>query len=179
MQLLHVPPSLCVCVCVLQCVRRPQNCVRGMLGPKAQAPLLDQRDIRSSRNWLQWSNSIWTRAPERMGSCEWRGCEYCPPSALACSYYQKVPAELPEMEHHQVYGLATPEDFTLPPHHPLWTEETYTAFQFSPDASEKYDTKVRPALLLSHLLPPPPTGCSQPGRHWSSSRARHCSRKGP
>lgn len=58
------------------------------------------------------------------------------------SYYQKVPAEMPEMEHHQVYGLATPEDFVLSPHHPLWTEETYTAFQFSADASEKYDTKV-------------------------------------
>ena len=54
------------------------------------------------------------------------------------------------MEHHQVYGLAAPEDFTLPPHHPLWTEETYTAFQFTPDASEKYDTKVNPPPL-----PPP------------------------
>lgn len=63
------------------------------------------------------------------------------------SYYQKVPAELPEMEHHQVYGLATPEDFVLPPHHPLWTEESYAAFQFSPDASEKYDTKVRLSFL--------------------------------
>ena len=66
-----------------------------------------------------------------------------------CSYYPTVPAELPEMEHHQVYGLATPEDFVLPPHHPLWTEESYAAFQFSPNASEKYDTKVS-------LLPLPP-----------------------
>ena len=58
------------------------------------------------------------------------------------------------MEHHQVYGLATPEDFVLPPHHPLWTEETYSAFQFTPDASEKYDTKVShslPAALCSGL----------------------------
>ena len=62
--------------------------------------------------------------------------------SLCSSYYHKVPAELPAMDHHQVYGLATPEDFVLPPHHPLWTEDTYTAFQFSPDASEKYDTKV-------------------------------------
>lgn len=53
-----------------------------------------------------------------------------------------MPAELPELEKKQVYGLATPEDFTLPPHHPLWTEETYTAFQVTPEASEKYDTKV-------------------------------------
>jgi hypothetical protein len=24
--------------------------------------------------------------------------------------------------------LATPDDFSLPPHHQLWTEETYAAF---------------------------------------------------
>lgn len=65
------------------------------------------------------------------------------PLLLPCSYYQKVPEELPEPEKHQVYGLATPEDFTMPPHHQLWTEETYAAFQATADASEKYDTKVR------------------------------------
>ena len=59
-----------------------------------------------------------------------------------CSYYQKVPEEVPALEKHQVYGLATPEDFTLPPHHPLWTEETYAAFEASAEDSEKYDTKV-------------------------------------
>ena len=64
------------------------------------------------------------------------------------SFYQKVPEELPALEKHQVYGLATPEDFTLPPHHPLWTEETYAAFEASSDDSEKYDTKVR---LAGHL----------------------------
>ena len=53
------------------------------------------------------------------------------------------------MEHHQVYGLATPEDFVLPPHHPLWTEESYAAFHYSVEASEKYDTKVR-ATLHTH-----------------------------
>ena len=54
-----------------------------------------------------------------------------------------MPQELPELEKHQVYGLATPEDFTLPPHHTLWTEETYKAFEVASEASEKYDTKVR------------------------------------
>lgn len=60
------------------------------------------------------------------------------------SYYQKVPAELPALEKKQVYGLATPEDFTLPPHHTLWTEESYQAFQVAAGdtSSEKYDTKV-------------------------------------
>lgn len=86
-----------------------------------------------------------------MDSCEpaWDVCLKCwLHTSCTFSYYQKVPAEMPEMEHHQVYGLATPEDFVLPPHHPLWTEETYTAFQFSADASEKYDTKVGRVSML-------------------------------
>ncbi len=58
------------------------------------------------------------------------------------SYHHKVPEELPVIEKKQVYGLATPEDFTLPPHHPLWTPEAYAAFEVSAQASEKYDTKV-------------------------------------
>ncbi len=46
------------------------------------------------------------------------------------------------MEKKQVYGLATPDDFTLPPFHVLWTEETYKAYNVSSEDSEKYDTKV-------------------------------------
>lgn len=42
-----------------------------------------------------------------------------------------------------MYGLATPEDFTLPPHHTLWTEESYKAFEVVAENSEKYDTKVK------------------------------------
>lgn len=63
---------------------------------------------------------------------------------MLTSFYQKVPEELPALEPHQAYGLATPEDFTLPPHHPLWTEESYAAFQVAAETTEKYDTKVSP-----------------------------------
>lgn len=70
-------------------------------------------------------------------------------------YYQKVPQELPELEKHQVYGLATPEDFTLPPHHTLWTEETYKAFEVSSEASEKYDTKASAAQEEIAPIPEP------------------------
>ena len=47
-----------------------------------------------------------------------------------CSYFQKVPAELPQPAYvkQKMYGLVTPEDFVLPPHHTLWTEEAYTGF---------------------------------------------------
>lgn len=61
-------------------------------------------------------------------------------------YYQTVPSELPEIPKQQVFGLATPEDFTLPPHHPLWTEEVYAAFNV-PEGSGQgegptYESKV-------------------------------------
>lgn len=48
---------------------------------------------------------------------------------LACvhRFYQKVPEQVPDIPSGVVYGLATPEDLTLPPHNPLWTEEVYTA----------------------------------------------------
>ena len=69
-------------------------------------------------------------------------CMYVSLFFFVRSYYQKVPADLPQMERQQVYGLATPEDFTLPPHHPLWTEETYAAFEVTAESPEKYDTKV-------------------------------------
>ena len=80
-----------------------------------------------------------------MASCKPSGA-LCQSSSSEClssfSYYQKVPDEMPPMEKHQVYGLATPEDFSLPPHHPLWTEETYAAFQVTEEAGDKYDSKV-------------------------------------
>lgn len=62
------------------------------------------------------------------------------------SYYQSVPGEVPEIPKQQVFGLATPEDFTLPPHHPLWTEEVYAAFNVpekqGESSTETYESKV-------------------------------------
>lgn len=77
-------------------------------------------------------------------------------------YYQKVPAELPELEKKQVYGLASPEDFTLPPHHTLWTEEAYAAFNVTSEASEKYDTKSSSAQEEIAPVPEPNIDPSKP-----------------
>lgn len=55
-----------------------------------------------------------------------------------------MPDELPEIPKKEVFGLATPDDFSLPPHHELWTEETYKSFEVA-EAEKKpdtYDTKV-------------------------------------
>lgn len=74
-----------------------------------------------------------------------------------CSYYQKVPDALPEIPKQQVFGLATPEDFTLPPLHPLWTEEVYASFNVPEGQQEgtKYDSTVREKErenILSHII---------------------------
>lgn len=61
--------------------------------------------------------------------------------SLSHSYYQKVPEELPELPAGQVYGLATPNDFALPPQHELWSEEVYAAFVV-PDKKEEEPTAV-------------------------------------
>ena len=52
---------------------------------------------------------------------------------------------MPEIPQREVYGLATPEDFTLPPHHPLWTEEVYKAFDVAENPQD-YDTKASVTL---------------------------------
>lgn len=58
---------------------------------------------------------------------------------FAVSYYHKVPEELPELTPGQVYGLASPDDYTAPNHHELWTEEVYSAFKVPEQTGEKDD----------------------------------------
>lgn len=81
-----------------------------------------------------------------MVSCEkiFINVHYNSCSLLLDRYYQKVPDELPEIPKKEVFGLATPEDFTLPPHHQLWTEEVYAAFEVAEGQQEgtKYDSTV-------------------------------------
>ena len=48
------------------------------------------------------------------------------------SYYHKIPEELSRPPEKQVYGLATPNDFSLPPHNPLWTEDLYKGLNVKP-----------------------------------------------
>ncbi|XP_003385070.1 PREDICTED: BRO1 domain-containing protein BROX-like [Amphimedon queenslandica] len=81
-------------------------------------------------------------------------------------YYQTVPSELPEIPKQQVFGLATPEDFTLPPHHPLWTEEVYAAFNV-PEGSGQgegptYESK---AAASQEEIAPVPEPDIAPAKH--------------
>ena len=109
---------------------------------------------------------------------------------------------MPEIPKQQVFGLATPEDFTLPPHHPLWTEEVYAAFNVpekqGESSTETYESKVtrissflysfistsvgRPLLISLSLFLSCPSfplplfliGCCQSGGDSACTRARHC-----
>lgn len=100
-------------------------------------------------------------------------CKYCRYISILINdvfynrYYQTVPGELPELPKQQVFGLATPEDFSLPPIHPMWTEEVYTAFDV-PEGKDKpsqegatggggsggatYDSKVITKHLLNYTI---------------------------
>ncbi|XP_047107248.1 LOW QUALITY PROTEIN: BRO1 domain-containing protein BROX-like [Schistocerca piceifrons] len=50
-------------------------------------------------------------------------------------YHQKVPADPPELEHKATYGLASPEEFSMPSPCPLWNPASYAAFDDSKNAA--------------------------------------------
>ena len=64
------------------------------------------------------------------------------------SYFHKVPAEPPELELKATHGLASPQEFTLPAPHALWSGDTYTGF----DASKAHPPPVSCCCCCSYLL---------------------------
>ena len=46
-------------------------------------------------------------------------------------YHHKVPLDAPELELKATYGLASPEEFTIPEASSLWTSETYNQFDIT------------------------------------------------
>lgn len=50
---------------------------------------------------------------------------------MSCSYHQKVPIEVPALELKATYGLVAPEEFKVPDPSPLWSPDTYKAFDIS------------------------------------------------
>mgnify|MGYP001800622688 CR=1 FL=1 len=43
-------------------------------------------------------------------------------------YFHKIPPEAPELELKATYGLASAQEFAFPSPHPLWSADTYGAF---------------------------------------------------
>lgn len=50
---------------------------------------------------------------------------------LSCSYFQKIPAEAPQLELKANYGLVEPVPFEFPPMGVQWTPETLAAFDLT------------------------------------------------
>ena len=52
-------------------------------------------------------------------------------SHVLFSYFHKIPEEAPDLELKATHGLASPQEFTLPAPHAMWTGDTYAGFDVS------------------------------------------------
>ena len=57
-------------------------------------------------------------------------------------YHQKVPPEVPTLELKATYGLASPEEFSMPGASALWTADTYAAFDVAKAPADDAKDKV-------------------------------------
>lgn len=78
-------------------------------------------------------------------------------------YFQKVPPEAPQLELKANYGLVEPIPFEFPALSPLWTPETYAAFDISRGLKEekpkpKQEDEVKP-MKEPDIKPQKDTGC--------------------
>lgn len=70
---------------------------------------------------------------------------------LTCSYHQKVPTDPPALEMKATYGLASPVEFQMPSHSPLWTPVAYAAID-APRSPSDPANSVSPKLICVHSL---------------------------
>lgn len=68
-------------------------------------------------------------------------------------YHQKVPYDPPELELRATYGLASPEEYCLPPSAPLWTATTYAAFDLTKNMEEDMARNTKAAQKAEGDLP--------------------------
>lgn len=58
------------------------------------------------------------------------------------SYFHKIPEEPPELELKATHGLASPQEYSMPAPHALWSADTYAGFDASkaspPQVSQFY-----------------------------------------
>ena len=59
------------------------------------------------------------------------------------SYFHKIPAEPPELELKATHDLASPQEFSMPSPHAMWSADTYAGF----DASKANPPKVKSSAL--------------------------------
>lgn len=72
------------------------------------------------------------------------------------SYHQKVPEEAPDLELKATYGLAKPEEFTMPSKSAQWIPATYLAFDLAKgmmsDAKVPYVSYLFLKWTMSYLF---------------------------
>lgn len=64
-------------------------------------------------------------------------------------YFHKIPAEPPELELKATHGLASPQEFSMPSPHAMWSADTYAGF----DASKANPPKAPQAGQSSDVKP--------------------------
>ncbi|KAK4324073.1 hypothetical protein Pmani_005258 [Petrolisthes manimaculis] len=69
-------------------------------------------------------------------------------------YHQKVPYDPSELELKATYGLVAPEDYTIPPHAPLWSPVTYAAFDLTKNNADDPASKSKTSQKVEGDLPP-------------------------
>lgn len=77
-------------------------------------------------------------------------------------YHQKVPLETPVLDSNIVHGLATPEEYTYPDKHALWTLESYDSFNLSKAVDAKLKPENNKAKVPAPNEAPIPQGTAEP-----------------
>ena len=67
-------------------------------------------------------------------------------------YHQKVPPEAPQLELKATYGLVAPEEYKVPDPNPLWTADTYKAFEISKNTPPDPVSNFEVLLLCDKVL---------------------------
>ncbi|KAF2352749.1 BRO1 domain [Trinorchestia longiramus] len=68
-------------------------------------------------------------------------------------YHQKVPYDAPDLELRATYGLASPEEYCLPPSAPLWSASTYAAFDLTKNMAQDPSMNSKAAQKAEGDLP--------------------------
>lgn len=67
-------------------------------------------------------------------------------------FHQKVPKDCPPLEMKATHGLVTPEDFSMPALHELWTADAYTAFDITRNVNDPKVSRLKISIKLLLLI---------------------------
>jgi hypothetical protein len=71
---------------------------------------------------------------------------------VCCRYHQKVPDDPPELELKATYGLVSPNEVPMPSPSPLWSPQSYAAFDTPKTNAKDPANSVRVTVLNNLYL---------------------------